>query len=792
MNTIDKRKIKFSCKVKGDFSPTGLQKVYFSCVDDDKEMIPVIAEDIWNIVDCAIYYQEENTINDSADMVDFEMKLSEMKLFVIIVTTKYLATNNIAKEREFGFAVDNHIPILPIAMGPGLEEQFSSEMNAICPGYGDIQLLKYHVTDNSELSYQHKLVRDIKSVLVDSTNIAKIKKAFTSSIFLSYRKKDRKYANQLMRIIHSIPSLQRAAIWYDEYISTGEVWSNQIQDALDNSNVFLLMVTPALTEPDNYVIREEYPAAKNRDMTIIPVQKASQHFNEEIERNLSRIFPDLQTLVDGEDADALESALIKIADNGSVTPETDYLIGLAFFNGINVEKDTERAVSLIFASAEKGLPEAVNKLADIYWNGDGVERNHEKSIEYRKALVNLYEHRCTGEKCDLKDFLGYISALERLTEDLYELGIFRESYYFGTKLMDAVGLFEHSDLGEETRALYASACGLVGKISMSLGMSDLARRSYQQYCDFYQKSYEINPIDNNYHNLSVGYECLGNVEYANANYKDAAVWFEKALVIRTELDHKLRSADTAHSLSCICLFMGDVYIRENHIREADKMYENALSLRRRIYLSSQTVFNTISYGEAIISRSTAAILLHDFDAAERLLKEAVQIFSELANKYGTIEAWRRYAIVLNREGGLYFQQGNEKDALAYYQESLKIRKKLLEKYRSNEAVYDCAITLYYMAQCYEKMLKKPEQMEMLEEAVDLLVPILSADRKTDWHRIFAEAAFDRFKIDTYSGKKYLQYAIQGWKWMNQRKPEEIAYKKNLDLCNKMYHRCYPG
>lgn len=789
---MDKRKIEFSCKVKGDFSPAGLQKVYFSYVDDDKEWIPVIAEDIWKIVDCAIYYHEETTINDDVDMVDFEMKLSEMKLFVIIVTTKYLTTNNLAKEKEYGFAVDNHIPILPIAMETGLEELFSSEMNEICPGYGDIQLLKYHVTDNSELSYQHKLVRDIKSVLVDNTNIEKIKKAFTSSIFLSYRKKDRKYANQLMRIIHSIPSLQRVAIWYDEYISTGEVWSNQIQDALNSSDIFLLMVTPALTETDNYVIREEYPAAKNRDMTIVPVRKASQHFTDEMERNLSQIFPDLQTLVDGEDADALERALIKIADNGFVTPETDYLIGLAFFNGINVEKDTERAVSLIFASAEKGLPEAIGKLADIYWNGDGLERNHEKSIEYRKELVNLYERRCNGENCDLEDLLGYISALKRLTEDLYELGVYRESYYFSTKLMDSVGVFEHSDLAEETRWLYASACDLVGKISMSIGMSDLARRSYQQYCDIYQKLYETDPTNNNYHNLSVGYERLGNIEYANANYKDAAVWYEKALVIRTELDHKLRNADTAQSLSCICLFIGDVYIRENHVREADKMYENALFLRRRIHSASQTEFNIISYGEAIISKSTTATLLCDYYNAEQLLKEADQIFSELAKKYGTIEAWRRCAIVLNREGGLYFQQGNEKDALPFYQESLKIRKKLLKKYRSNEAVYDCAITLYYVAQCYEKMLKKSEQMATLEEVVDLLLPILSVDRKMDWHCIFAEAAFDRFKIDTYSGKKYLQYAIQGWKWLSQRKPEDIAYKKRLDLCNKMYHRCYPG
>lgn len=788
---MDKRKIEFLCKVKGDFSPVGLQKVYFSYVNDDKELVPVIAQDIWKIVDCAIFYHEECEIDSDVDIADFEMKLSEMKLFVIIVTTKYLGKHNLAKEKEYGFAVDNHIPIIPIAMETGLEEQFSREMNAIFPGYGDIQLLKYHVTDNSELSYQYKLIRDIKSVLVDNADIDKIKNAFTSRIFLSYRKKDRKYANQLMRIIHSIPSLQRVAIWYDEYISTGEAWSNQIRDALHNSDIFLLMVTPSLTEPDNYVIREEYPAARNRNMTIVPVQKVSRHFTVEIEQKLSQIFPDLHTLVNGDDAEALERALFKITDNSCVTPETDYLVGLAFFNGINVEKDTEKAVALILASAEKGLPEAINKLANIYWNGDGLERNHEKSIEYRKELVNLYESRCSGKECDLEDLIGYISALKRLTEDLYELGLYRESYYYGTKLIEAVALFEDSDLADETKCLYASACDIVGKISMSLGMIDQARRSYQQYCDFYQKLCEIEQTNNNYHNLSVGYERLGNVEYENANYKAASFWFEKAFLIRSELDHKLRSADSAYSLSCICLFIGDVYIRENHVLEADKMYENALFLRKRIHLADQTVFNTISYGEAVISRSTTALLLRDYDRADRLLRDAEQIFCGLAEDSGTIESWRRYAIVLNREGNLRFQQGDEKDALSYYQESLNIRKKLLNKYRSNKAVFDCAITLYYVAQCYEQLMKKPEQMSTLEEAIELLLPILASDRKTDWHRIFAEAAFDRFKVDTYSGKKYLQYAIQGWQWLCQRKPEASNYKKNYDLCKKMYHRCYP-
>ena len=786
-----KKSIEFLHKVNGDYSPVGLQKVYFSFASEDKGLIDIIAEDIWKIVDCAIYYYEETVIISDVNMVDFEQSLSKMKLFVILVTTKYLTTHNVAKEFEFGYAVNNHIPIIPIAMESGLEELFASEMNAVGPGYGDIQLLKYHVSDRSELSYQDKLTRDIKSILFDSKDVDRIKKAFTSRIFLSYRKKDRIHAHQLMSIIHSIPSFQRTAIWYDEYLSTGESWNNQIQDALDNSDLFLLLVTPSIVEPDNYVIREEFPAAKNKKMSIVPVQKDSQNFTAEIEKKLREYFPELQTLVDGNNASALEKALFEVADTSSSTPQTDYLIGLAFFNGIQVEKNTDKATALIIATAEKGLTEAINKLADMYWNGDGLKRNYEQSIHYRKKLVLLCESKCSGKDCNLEDMLEYISSLERFTEDLYELGLYREAYYYGTKLLNATALIVQSDIADASRGVYASSCDLVGKICIRLGLIKQARKYYQQYCDFYHKCYEDEPTINNYHDLSIGYERLGHIEYEAANFEAASSYFDKVYIIRSELDQKLGNPDSAYSLSCVCLFMGDVYIREGRVSDADKMYEEALALRKRIFTTDQSAVNMINYGEALIGRSTTALLLRDYDQADYLLKDAEEIFCGLTEETGTMESWRRYAIVLNREGNLWLHKHAGECAQSYYQQSLDIRKKLLKKYRSNDAVFDCAITLYYLSQCYEQLMEKKKQMSALEEAIELLRPILTLDRKTDWHRVFAEAAFDRFKIDTFSGKKYLQYAIQGWEWLCQQKPEESEYKKNFEMCNTMYKRCYP-
>ena len=41
--------------------------------------------------------------------------------------------------------------------------------------------------------------------------------AFDAYIFLSYRKKDRRYANELMRLIHNNPECRDIAIWFDEF-----------------------------------------------------------------------------------------------------------------------------------------------------------------------------------------------------------------------------------------------------------------------------------------------------------------------------------------------------------------------------------------------------------------------------------------------------------------------------------------------------------------------------------------------------------------------------------------------
>lgn len=69
--------------------------------------------------------------------------------------------------------------------------------------------------------------------------------------------------------------------------------------------------------------------------------------------------------------------------------------------------------------------------------------------------------------------------------------------------------------------------------------------------------------------------------------------------------------------------------------------------------------------------------------------------------------------------------------------------------------------------------------------------ILAKDRHGDIHRIQAEAAFERFKLDTFSGKYYLQYAIDAWKWLVKKEIGGSTFRDQYELCKKIYQRCYP-
>ena len=346
-------------KTRGNSNPSRKAKVYFcSHPADFKGYFDSITDEILSYNDCAIWYDEdEKNVRDEL----FYNDLKQMLLFVMPVTTKLLTQKSRAMDEDFEFAIANHIPVLPLMMESGLGAEYKQK-------FGDLQFLSKNRSDSTEISYEEKLRKYLNSILLDDETIKKIQDAFDAYIFLSYRKKDRIFAQELMRLIHRNDFCRDIAIWYDEFLTPGEDFNKTIRDALEKSGLFVLAVTPSLLEPSvdengverpNYIEKEEYPMAKKSGKPILPAEMVKT--DKDI---LAKKFADIPSCADAHDetilTDALLKSLEKIAKReNDKNPEHNFFIGLAYLNGIDVEVDHERAVELITFAAEKNIPEAM-------------------------------------------------------------------------------------------------------------------------------------------------------------------------------------------------------------------------------------------------------------------------------------------------------------------------------------------------------------------------------------------------------------------------------------------------
>lgn len=375
----------FLYKTLNSSSPEGKPRVFFTCHPDDfGKHFEKICGDVLQAQDCAIYYTEDPNADLSSDnnVVDLE----RMNLFVIPVTFALLSRHCRAIDSDLAFAAERKIPVLPFMMEPGLDALYSKPDK-----FGERQYIDPFSNDLTAISYDKKLRDYLNSVLIDDELARKVRNAFDAYIFLSYRKKDRKQANELMKKIHADHVCRNVAVWFDEFLVPGESFKENIDKMLDDSKLFALLVTPNLLEKQNFVMSCEYPAAKAAGKPILPAEMERTDKDE-----LDRCYDGIPECVDVYDAAAfrerfLESIKRVAVSRSSDDPEHNYLIGLAYLDGIDVEVDVDRGVELITSAAEGGCPDAMkwlymrNILDDCFGTAKEAEYWAHKLVEYYTA-----------------------------------------------------------------------------------------------------------------------------------------------------------------------------------------------------------------------------------------------------------------------------------------------------------------------------------------------------------------------------------------------------------------------
>ena len=414
------------CRTKGDSSPNGKPRVYFTCHPEDFDRyFEKICEDIFKTHDCTIYYTEDMTAVIAE--ADKETDLLSNNLFIVPVTFRLLSRPNRAMDEDIPTAMQAHIPVLPFMMEPGLDSVYALK-------FGEIQYLNPHSSDLTEIPYEEKLRKYLESTLISDELAKQVRAAFDAHIFLSYRKKDRRHANELMRLIHSHPACRDIAIWYDEFLNPAESFRENIEKNLEKSKLFALLVTPnLLEEPDgkpNFVMGEEYPAARDSGIGILPaeMEKTDQEL-------LGRKFPDIPPCVDPHDDETFRSRLLDSISRIAVTandadPTHNYLIGLAYLEGIDVETDRERGITLITQAAEADLPEAMKKLYRMYCDGKSVKLDYKQAVKWAERLVAHNERTLGLEHPDT------LSSLNNLAVTYSNLGNHQKALVLKEKVYD--------------------------------------------------------------------------------------------------------------------------------------------------------------------------------------------------------------------------------------------------------------------------------------------------------------------------------------------------------------------
>lgn len=369
-------------RTNGNADPKGKPRVYFTCHPDDvNTCLDAVCEELFAAHDCAIYYREDMSQPLPEETRDTD--LGRMNLFVIPVTFKLLDTANLAMDEDFVFAKNAHIPVLPLMREKDLDEIYSRPDK-----FGSLQYLDPGTQDITAIDYSEKLKHYLSSVLISDDTAERIRAAFDAYIFLSYRKKDRKYANELMRLIHSNPLCRDIAIWYDEFLTPGESFSAGIDNALKKSELFTLLVTPNLVTETNYVLTDEYPAA---------IRAGKEMFGAEaVETDPGTVrscFPELAGGAINMYTDEFQERLIQTIrrlgfEANNDDPAHNFLIGLAYLDGIDVEVNRERALGMITQAAEADTPEAMQKLVSMYQDGVGTERSYHEALKWSKIYAD--------------------------------------------------------------------------------------------------------------------------------------------------------------------------------------------------------------------------------------------------------------------------------------------------------------------------------------------------------------------------------------------------------------------
>lgn len=670
-------------KTRGGISPQGIPKIYYTAHPKDFSLyFDHISDLLLNHQNCAVFFDSDP--DHPEDMENFYSILHDMQLIVIPITSNFLERECLARSGVFAYSKKRHIPVLPVLEESGIETRF----NEVC---GDLQFLNPYERDLTAIPFEEKLSKYLNSVLIGDELAQKIREAFDAYIFMSYRKKDRKEAQKLMRLIHENPFCRDIAIWYDEYLVPGENFNQAIQKAMQKSDLFALTVTPNLLENPNYVMQHEFPDARELGMKILPVE-----MRETDQEQLRTDYTGIPDCIRSEDTEALTERLLQsFAHLSGINhnPEHEYFIGLAYLSGIDVEVNHEKAVNLITSAAEQELPEAIEKLVGMYHTGDGVERNYETAIAWQRKLADLRKKQFEQEQSEERGE-NWRFALWKLGDFIQEIGHIAEAETVHKEMLSVCKQLDHIFNNNQTKRNIGVSYGRLGFIRETLGDLTGAKTLHEKTLTVLEDLSKKTDSIKIKRDLAVCYNNLGIVCRARGDLAGAKAYHEKSLALDENLAEQTNSVELQSNLAFSYNMLGNTCKDQGDLKGAKRYYEKSLVINERLAVQTNSVElqSNLSYSYNKLGGVHEA--LGNLATAQAFYEKSIAIDERLAVQTDSVKLQRNLAVNYDRLGGVYETLGDMVAAKRFYEKGFAIDKRLaietdsIESQRDLIASYD--------------------------------------------------------------------------------------------------------
>lgn len=751
-------------------SPQNRQKVYFTCHSDDFDKY---FDEITNEIlsrqpnNTCIYFYDEET--DNEEERDFD--LNQMILFVIPVTYNFIRDDDCQARKDFKFAEENSISMLLLQQDYGLEEEF----NRKC---GEYQMLsKFPSLQNSQfydptaITYEEKLTKYLESKILGDELVKEIQQAFDAYIFLSYRKKDRKYAQELMKLIHSNDFCRDIAIWYDEFLVSGEDFNEAIKAAMEKSNLFSMVVTPNLINEENYVQSTEYPAAKKAGKPVFPAESVPTDRGK-----LKELYPDIPDAVStngAEFSDELLNAIHKIAiKENDKDPKHNYLIGLAYLNGIDVEKNTDRGYELIESAAKAGIYEAQDEL-----------------FNYCALLINRHDMKMAMKVAEEIKWLFENSTRSDIDKASSKTNLSSSYVYFDRlddakkMIEDAINIYMNNRENDVCQILLAQSYSDLAEIYRKRKQFDKAINELKESLKIIKEIIKVRPEAKTI--LIYDYLILADYYFKMNQFEECEVQTDEAYICCKDLLNECNETYTglcANILSSI----GDTYRNIGKWDKAKELFTEAVDIYESFHHMglqdhSENYANTLAWLANIYRNDNRN------DVAEDLLRKALNIYAFLdinnPDSTVTIIGKRCYIDSCNSLASFYLSKSEIEEAYDLFSASLHtlLNIKLKQKgvfVKINNPFSD---NLYdsIFEHIYKELAQKgfESSLTRLAELFDLYAFHLSMDRVIEHSRCSRCFSLEEKTI----------YRI-----LIEKKPSKYLFEKYRDACDGMIGATLPG